>query len=753
MLILDASAAQAQSAAQSQSKTPAQSTTPAQPATQLDEVVVTALRRTTRASDTAVALTVVSGERLHREGIAQVGDLERVTPGLTTVQGGISSTRLVLRGVQGVGEPIVGLYYDETPMTGLPGTANDAGGATALLSLADVDRIEVLRGPQGALYGAGAMAGAVRVLWRKPEFNRSFEASATGMATDGSTGWRLEAIGNAALSDQLAARAVLWSEERPAYIYNAFLQRAVEGATVKGGRVAARARPNERLTVDGSIAWQSASGDNPWWSLGGPDFTARNQARLLNDDEQSLLALAAAWRGDGWEAVWSMSHARRSLDQVASDTSYQFATSLNNPAVCARLRGGGAPCTSAQQLAFDAYVRQLVPSIIYPQQDAVTDTTEARVSSLGNGSVRWTVGAFYALRDSALDNIGLRVDATTGDPVQPQSSTFRRVANDRLEQTAVYGETSWRILPRLDLTAGGRLFRYRRTAGGATTQGLDLINAAVTPYQEASATETGGALKFNAAWRLASGHLIYADASQGYRPGGANQVLNLPETLVAYAPDRLWTYQLGYKAAAFDRRLILDVSAYRMDWDNMQVAGSRPDGLFRFISNAGRARIDGLEATVEAHPFEGLTLNGAAALTDARLVEDQISGVVVAPGRAGDRIPYTPRSTLALGARYVRSGWAGLENEVELDARHVDESWSEFRPDNVFYRRLPAYTVASLRLAVRPGRGRWEAEARIDNLFDTVAIQAVAASTLTAGQTLVTAAPPRTASLRLRWRY
>jgi len=719
----------------------------------LEEVVVTALRRETIAADTPAALTVITSEALDRSGTKDVADLQHLGPGLTTVRQGPSNVRLVVRGVQSVGEPTVGLYYDEVPVSGLPGAGNDAAGSTSMVSLVDVDRIEILRGPQGALYGSGAMTGAVRVLWRKPEFTNGAEvAGELSSIEGGGSGWTGRFIGNIGLGDRVAARATLWSEQRPTYVHNDFLNRSVAGGRTDGARLQLRARGGESLTLDAALTWQSSEGDIPLWALDAGDYIALNQARLLNDDEQVIGAVTATYDAPGVRYVFTASRAVRELDQVAADVSYQFGSLVGNAAVCSRIRGGGGPCSPAQMADFNNYVRTFVPSVVYPRQDATTDTAEFRAASTGSGDWAWTTGVFWSERQVQLDNSGLRARADTGELVDPPSYTFRREADDSLEQVAAFGELSWRLHPALELTAGGRAFRYEREVSGATTQGLDLINARVLPTSVATATDEGLALKFNAAFRPESGGLIYAEASEGFRPGGANQVLDLPSALVPYGPDRLWSYQLGYKGSHFDDRLTLDLAAFRIDWDDMQVAGSRPDGLFRFISNAGRARVDGFEAQAVAR-LEPLTLRAHLTTMDARLVENQASPVVVAPGRAGDRIPYTPRRTAGLEAIYAFQPMSGLAAEVSVGASYVGGSASEFRPDNPFYRIVPDHTLVTARWTLAPASGDWEVYASVDNLTDDLAIQGVTANGITLGRTLVVTAPPRTVSLGLRLRY
>jgi outer membrane receptor protein involved in Fe transport len=718
--------------------------------TAVEDVLVTALRRESTARETPISLSALTSEDLERARARELADLQAQVPGFSVIDNGPSNTRLVIRGIQGVGEPIVGLHYDETSMSGVVGASNDAAGSTPLLSLIDVERVEILRGPQGTLYGSGAMSGAVRVLWQKPSLEQAFRAHIEGNTIDdGSDGWKADGVANIPIAgDALQARVVAYGEHRGGYLDNAFLGQSDSADTdVSGARLSLRSMIDGGTAIDLTAAWQDSRGDVPLWNLGLEDFEADNQVRILNRDEISLLSLTGTHAFGSVNSMVSLSRTTRTVAQVQADVSYQFGTNINNAAVCQRLRGGGAPCSPAVQATFNDYVRSMIPGVVYPVQDSTSYSAEGRLSSSAGSQLDWTAGVYYTSRKGELENRGRNVDASTGDLVVPAEYTFQRQVDEELKQLAAYGEATWHATKRLDLTGGARLFRYEREVGGGTTQGLDLINAPLIAYRKTQADEDGAVFRLNSAFNVASNHLLYLEASQGYRPGGANQVVNLPAELVAYEPDRILNFEVGSKSSWFDDRLTVNADVFRMDWRNMQVSGSRPDGLFRFISNAGKARAEGFELEAAYHPMPAFSATAHLTLLDAKLIEDQASSSVVAPGRKGDRVPYTTKVSAGLVLEHRQSWGANLMGSVRLDGSYRDSSYSEFRPTNAFYRRVPSATLLNARIAVTPPDERWQVAFFGTNLLNDVAVQSLTANGITLGRTLAVTLPPRTIGL------
>ncbi len=714
------------------------------------EVVITALKRETALQSTPLSVSAVSGEALRKTNVQDISQLRGV-PGLSFVDGGPSNTRIVIRGIQTVGEPTVGLYYDETPMTGLVSSSSDAGGSMPEIKLFDVNHVEVLRGPQGTLYGSGSMGGALRILFNKPApaFAAAIDASASDTAHGGS-GHVVQGMVNLPLvRDKLAVRVVGFDETSAGYIDNTVLNlKDVNETKSKGGRVLARLTPVENLTIDAGAVYQETHGDRPMWNLEAGPYNATNQVRLPSDEIMSLYTVTAKWVDHGLTWVGTASATNRKNYSALGDPSYFFQTDLNNPGACAKLRGG--PCSPDTLAAFNTYVQGYVYGVVEAVQKAHATNAELRVSSDETHRLTWTAGAFYADRQGQDDNNQFKVDPATGLAYVPWIRQTTRLIDDELRQSAVFGEAAYKLTTRLTFTVGARFVDYQHDVAGNQVIPLDLIGAKASSYTVVKSRENKWLSKVNLAYAYNDHVLLYTQAAQGFRPGGANQVLGLPAALTAYRSDSLWDYEAGVKTRAFGNRLTFDADAYRIDWSDMQVLGQNlAIGPFSFISNAGAARITGGEAEAALH-LGGLQMSANLGYTDARLSQNQTNANISANGVRGDRIPYVPKITGSLNGDYdwrLGDGWRGYAG---ANAVFAGESFSEFRPNNIYYRRLPAYTVVNLRVGADAGSRGWGVYAFVDNLFDRVAIVSETANNISVGHTLVTSMTPRTVGVNVR---
>jgi iron complex outermembrane receptor protein len=243
--------------------------------------------------------------------------------------------------------------------------------------------------------------------------------------------------------------------------------------------------------------------------------------------------------------------------------------------------------------------------------------------------------------------------------------------------------------------------------------------------------------------------LFYATASQGFRPGGANQVIGLSADLTPYEADKLWNYEVGSKLTLLGRALTLNLAAFQIDWDNMQVSGRTTNGAFSFLSNAGAARIRGLEAEAFVRPMEGLQLNFSGNYLDAKLTQDQISDAVVAAGRSGDRIPYIPHFAGSVGTEYRAPVSDTVEFFARADVNYVGASYSEFRPTNIYRVKMDDYALANLRIGFELPESDTGVYLFVNNVFDAVAINRASMSS-TPNSYAATSAAPRTIGVNVR---
>ncbi len=596
----------------------------------------------------------------------------------------------------------------------------------------DVERVEVLRGPQGTLYGASSMSGTVRALFNKPtnEFGARVTAS-TESSEEGDIGYEANAMVNVPLVDEkLATRVVGYHRDRGGYIDNVTLKRDdINTNETTGGRVLLRYTPSDTLTVDlATFIQRQDAFISAWEGPSGPYKTAVPTQLPVADDFE-LYNLTTRW---------NLGFA--TLTGVASHFNRDLVATID----ASRLMAFTGATTNQPNLA-----AQFAPAVIVQPQDIESDSYELRLSSNGEGTFVWTAGAYFDKRESFTLTRQLKADKATGLPLNPEQVALRRTIDESLEQHALFGEVTFNATDALALTLGARYFEYDKSATTATTVAFPQLGIKALLPTTFDSDDDGVVGKVNVAYSLSESALVYVQATEGFRPGGTNQVFGLATELAPYEPDSLWNYEIGAKTSWLADRMTVNVAAFRIDWDNMQVTGTVPGalgaGAVRFISNAGAAQIDGVELELVAAPVQGLELSLGAAYMDARLSEDQISTQVSAPGRKGDRIPNVPKVSGAVAVEYGHPLGAALYGSARVDVTHTGEQFSELRPNSIFYERIEETTLTNLRLRLEDISTTWNVDMFVNNVFDEVAINRVLSSEF--GFDLTVSAPPRTFGL------
>jgi len=719
-----------------------------------DEIIVTALKRSTNLQDTPISMSAVSGDAIANSGVQSIADLNSTVPSLTFEDGGPSNRRVVIRGIRAAGEPTVGTYYDETPVTGSIGAGNDSGGSTPELRLFDVERVEVLRGPQGTLYGSGSMGGTLRVIYQKPTFTSEGAVDVSLSDThDGGLNYEGNAMVNVPIvEDKIAVRAVGFYRNANGYVDNTTLNiKNINDNKSYGGRFLVRLQPTEALTIDAAAYINRTRTDTNAWTLTSGKYNSDALTRQPVRDDLELYSLTANYDFGGVVLTGVVSYLDRDLETV-SDVS-RFIRSTRTATGCAGRVGGGQACSPTQLADYYTLVDSQSTSALFPQQTMKSWTAELRLSSDGSGPLNWTVGGFYSDRDTSVANPQVNADPVTGAIIEPQQIATVRFIDDSLRQIAVFGEFSYDITDRFNLTVGGRYFRYDKDISGQTTIGSILVGAVVRPLSFVSSDEDGTAFKFNGSYKITDDVLLYAEAAQGFRPGGANQVIGLAQELTPYKSDSLWNYEIGLKNTLFDRKLFLNVDIFQIDWSDMQITGRTPNGAFSFITNAGKARVRGAELEATIRPAAGFTITGNASYIDAKLRENQSNANVSAPGLKGDRIPYVPKFSAGIGAQYSWALTDTLSGFVRIDGNTVGGSYSDFRPTGTYTRKVDSYQLVNTRLGVEGPDNAWGAYLFVTNLFDATAITRATSSAIAVGRTLVNSATPRTIGVNVRTKF
>ncbi len=724
------------------------------------EIVVTALKRSTQLQDTPLAISAVTGDSLERGGNYSFTNLTNSTPSLRIVDSGPGNRRVILRGVTAAGEPTVGVYYDESPVSGSVGTTSDSASSTPDLRLFDVARAEILRGPQGTLYGSGSMGGTVRVIYEKPKADRWEGAvNANLMAVEsGDLGYSLDGMVNVPIAEDKVALRLVGNYNRFAgYVDNIRLGlKDINDGDSYGGRALLRITPSDRLTIDAAVYYEKVATDSSRWIFEtGQRYATNGRAESGNYDENRIYSgtILYDFGPVSLTAVTTYFDRDRTVVGDVSDTFI----GRDNAAGCARYRNRNVACSANMLASYLTDTRRLFASSLYQPQGVKNWTNELRLSSTSDGPFNWTVGVYSEDRDTIVRSTLLVADPATGELLDfhnPANLAYDRTIFDYLKQKAAFAEASYELVDGLTLTAGTRYYEYKKRVGGKIDLGQEHYSSVVTPYQEARSKEDGFIYKFNLSWEATPDLLFYTQAAQGFRPGGVNQVIGLPAALAAYTSDSLWNYEAGVKSK-LTRGVYLNVAAYRIDWDNLQVSArtSGTGSVFGLIANAGAARIEGVEVELSATPISGLSIGANLGYTDARLSEDQVSTVVTATGRKGDRLAFVPKWALSGSAEYTWPLSSTIEGLARLDVAHTSSSYSTLSPADVFRRKVDAYELANLRAGVQSPDGDWGAYLFINNLFDAAAINSKSSSSNTGGLTTTFSAPPRTYGINVLRRF
>ena len=492
------------------------------------EIVVTALKRNTALQDTPLAISAVTGDSLERGGNYSFTNLTSSTPSLRIVDSGPGNRRVILRGVTAAGEPTVGVYYDESPVSGSVGTTSDSASSTPDLRLFDVARAEILRGPQGTLYGSGSMGGTVRVIFEKPKSDR-FEGAVNANLTNvshGDFGYSLDGMVNVPIVDDKVALRVVGNYNRFAgYVDNIRLNlKDVNDGDSYGGRALLRLTPTDRLTIDAAVYYEKVATDSSRWIFEtGQRYATNGRAESGNYDENRIYGGTVRYDFDAFSLTAVSTYFDRDRTAVG-DVSDTF-IGRDNAAGCARYRNRNVACSPAMLASYLPDTQRLFSSSLYQPQSVKNWTNELRLSSTGDGPLNWTVGVYSEDRDTVVRSTLLIANPATGELLDPDNSAnlaYDRTIFDYLKQKAAFAEASYEIVDGVTLTAGTRYYEYKKRVGGQIDLGQEHYSSVVTPYQEAQSREDGFIYKFNASWEVNSDLLLYAQAAQGFRPGGVN---------------------------------------------------------------------------------------------------------------------------------------------------------------------------------------------------------------------------------------
>lgn len=681
----------------------------------LENVVVSAQKRGEESlQDVAISASVISSETIDRRQLVGMDDYLRTVPGVTYQEYGAGRSTIVIRGISADPQENVqttGTYINETPLTGL----GDFGVSSPELKLIDVERIEILRGPQGTLYGASSVGGTVRVITRQPrldEFGGSIAATLSSTGSQGGTNYHGEGIVNLPIvRDAFAVRAVGYRYEDSGYYRNVAASDPVKAAsaertgalaldrddvgeaTVSGGRLAARWVPNEQLSIDVMVLGQSIEQEgNPYGDLRLGKFDQARYSRFstgrseYTEDELGL-----------WNLLVSYDAGPVALVSSTSWTEYENTQDWDVGQFWTFLYEDDAPIFIRNDTDTDSFVQEL------------------RVNSQWNYPINFLAGLYY----EDIDLTGHQIVEWDGDPsFDPFGGDllFDGTFRSQKEQRAFFGEVSWDIGLAWVATVGARRFSYETDS----TEFADGFVVGGSYENRTDSEETGENYKANLSYAPSDGSLFYAQWSQGFNPGypvtavpgdcdqdGDGLVdgigLPFPDQVLA---DSLDSYELGSTLSFADGRVIVRGAVYYNEWTDIPIL-LVGDCAVGFPYNAGEAMTSGLELEGSAQIGAQWRLDFGVGYTKAELTAD-------APGLGmdGDRLPGTPEYMGTLGLQF--DTFVGrYEAYARGDMAYVGGYYNNLQEEG---REIGDYTTLDLSAGVR--LDDWEVQVFMHNAGD-----------------------------------
>ena len=712
----------------------------------LGEITVTAQKRTENIRDVPIAISVLSGVTLEDRHLENIDDLTRLAPGISFSAGGGEGAgqgqqTISIRGVSSnVGAATVGMYLNETPIT-LPGEVG-----TSLPKMFDMDRVEVLRGPQGTLYGSSSEGGTVRFISTKASTTTSEAVTSADVSytKNGSANYEFRAVTNTPVIDNVLGLrfGILYANESgwiDRYGHPPGEITVSDGQLIKSGannefdfaaKLTATYTPSPDLTITPFFYYQRVKAeDQPSFFLGQPLYTQENNvAQPVRDTffvsdltvNKNLpfadLTSVSSWY---WKEIY------RQADGTYYDPEYVVPFILD-------------PAFPAKAPVADATLADL-PTTAYDRQTVSTISQELRMASkkpdANDIPISWVTGLWFSYQQYRLehreqapgwnnlftqiygfspDNPQLSPIADPADPTLWSGDKFQW--NYTLRQTktyAVFGQINYDPVHNVHLSAGLRYdtttLPYQRYAGG-------FFNVGDPAAYQATEKEHALTPKFSVAVDATDDVNVYASAAKGFRVGGPNNPV--PQALCqgdynnlgisaepkSYVHDQLWTYEIGSKSSLADRAISLNVAAYYTTWKDIQQQIELPTCGYAYVSNVGDATIKGgeVEFRDKIAALGGLTIGLSGGVENAQITNVQAGS----PASVGQHVLYTPQWTAIVSADHSWPVFTAGRAALHIDYDLVGPSNGSFVVGNPDYND-PRYAVLNGNIGFNVGPNQW----------------------------------------------
>lgn len=726
-------------------------------------IEVTATRRSGSVQNAPLNITALDADIMKDQNISELADVARWVPGLTiTDQGGRSGSPIIVRGLN----------------TNSSGPSSDGGTVSTYINeipvsvdmrLVDIERVEVLIGPQGTLYGAGTLGGAIRYMLKQPELDfTSLEVygdlfqtkESDSLGGEGGFIFNLPII-----EDKLAVRASLNVYEDPGFIDYGYVVREpgvslpdpdwsdssavnnnlknvkdANGETTTTGRISVRFKPNE--SFEGTLNYFYQNQDSEGRSI--VHYNSLNPNNGLSDVIGK------------YESAYRFEEPREKKDQLLSlelKADLGFAELVSATGISSFDADGQRDQTDLlirldygyeEFPSFSTFTREI------DEED--TFTQEIRLVSQGDSDFNWIVGGFYNKTETeassreftpgfdqfAIDNFG-------GEQLRPDSLEYLELTKSTVTESALFGEVGYQVTDKLDITIGARFYEYDAESQAAFDFPLaNTLYGGVDPdkitvaYEKDDAGDNGNLFKFNAKYQFTDSVMGYVTVSEGFRIGGSNGLVSCPDPIVEdqqtgcgkpdellHEADTTTNYELGFKSTWFRSQLHFNAALFNVDWDDAQITGATDIGQLTYLSNAGSANAKGIEISTRAILSDSFSVYATYAYTKAELTSDApflFNADGTDGAEDGDRLPGSPENQFSMGVNYQTD----VFNDKTLDINYGLTAQSDVLSrvglrDNG--ETLPGYSLSNI--SAKLTADAWSTTLYVDNLFNKYAVTSV----------------------------
>lgn len=673
-------------------------------ATTLDTIIVTATKREVSILDVPQSIQAIGGEELEDLAINNVEDVAALVPNLNIEVDRKYGGQFNIRGFGDQGRAFasfstVGIYVDETPLTD--------GFANLDSALYDLERVEVLRGPQGTLYGEGSLAGTVRLITNKPDLNEySAELLARGeMTKDGDPSYRVGGYFNIPISEDIAALRITGSYDDQGGFMDAGpfptgapITEDINERKSSYVRAALKVEPSQAFSFTPSFVYQkNKAAAGPIDSLALPDLVGYSNGPDSFQDDLYIYALEAEYDFGPVTLTSSSSYYDRAFDSIDDDLQANTIISL---------------FIGPSDFTTQTFTR-----------DTETFTQELRLTSNGEGPFSWLVGGFY--RDKDLKEDVLIVSPTI-ENIVGDGRTFLLDNTATFEQFAVFGEASYQLTDKFSVTGGLRWFD--ETAESSLNFGvfdLGVFGFVQNPNITPTLSESDVLFKAAATYEASDDLTFYALYSEGYRPGGVNdRVVDIggmltPTELTAlstYGQDETKNYEIGLKSVLFGGRANVNLTLFYIDWTGTQVSAEPLPGV-NVVVNASGADSIGIEFDAIAQVTDKLQIGGTFGYASAEISSETASAAGIIP--EGAVLPQAPEFSGSIFAEYVHPVSENIEARFRIDGRYTDDRVN--RVDVVGLPGTPLDSYSTVNALVGLEADDWSLNVYANNLTNELA--------------------------------